>query len=203
MEKVFFAVPFKVFGDEHRLVARRACTDLGLTAVFGDDVRQADALIQKLCSAIEECRFGFYDITGFNPNVMIELGIAFSARKKVFLIYDEKRHANSPAVKAGKEPIPADLQGHERFPYGTIEDLDRELRQTMRHTMGFGQNSAHELKQKISRVLRGHPQPIRKIVEGLGAPQQDVEDALAAMRFEKRVVVEGRGGGSKWRLIAH
>lgn len=108
MEKVFFAVPYKLFGDEYRILARRACLDRQLTAVFGDETRQADALIRKMCTSIEEARFTFFDITGFNPNVMIELGIAFCAQKKVFLFYNEKRHKESPIVKAGKEPVPAE-----------------------------------------------------------------------------------------------
>jgi hypothetical protein len=175
---------------------------MGLTAVFGDEARQADALIQKMCSSIEEARFGFFDITGFNPNVMIELGIAFCAQKKVFLLYNQKRHKDSPAVKAGKELVPADLQGHERFAYQTPEDFDRELRQTLRATLGIGQNTVHDLKQKIGKMLRGHPQPIRKIVEGLAAPEQDVQDALYSMRLEKRVTIEGHGRGAKWRVVA-
>lgn len=203
MEKVFFAVPYKLFGDEYRLLARRACSDMGLSAVFGDEVRQADALIQKMCSAIDEARFGFFDITGFNPNVMIELGIAFCAQKKVFLLYNEKRHREAPAVKAGRELVPSDLQGHERFAYQTPEDFDRELRQTLRATLGIGQNTVHDLKQKIGKMLRNHPQPIRKIVESLAAPEQDVQDALYSMRLEKRVTIEGHGRGAKWRLTAH
>jgi hypothetical protein len=203
MERVFFAVPFKTFGDDHRIVAKRACEDLGLRAVFGDEERQPDALIQKLCTTISECQVGFYDITGFNPNVMIELGIGFSADRKVFLLINERKHRESPAVRAGKELIPSDLQGHERFKYQTPEDLDRELRQTLRFAFGKGRNDAYEMKQKIEMVLRRNPQPIRKIVETLGAPEQEVSDALAAMRFERRVEVEGRGGGAKWRLTRH
>jgi hypothetical protein len=154
-------------------------------------------------STIDDARFGFYDITGFNPNVMIELGIAFHAGKKVFLFYNEKRHRNSPAVKAGKDLVPSDLQGHERFAYRTPEEFDRELRQALRVTLGIGQNSVHDLKQRISTMLRNNPQPIRKIVEGMNAPEQDVQDALYSLRLEKRVTIEGHGRGAKWRLMAH
>lgn len=202
MEKVFFAFPFD-FGVDYRLVTQRACNDFSLTAVFGDDVRRADALIQKLCTAIDDCRFGFYDITGFNPNVMVELGIGFCSKRTTFIMFNEQKHKNTPAVKAMKSEVPADLQGHERFTYRTPEDLDRELRKTLRQALGIGQNSAYELKERIRKVLNRNPQPIRRIVESLGAPERDVQDALAAMRFEKRVALEGHGAGAKWRLVAH
>ncbi|MEQ1709096.1 MAG: hypothetical protein ABL864_12280 [Terricaulis sp.] len=204
MEKVFFAFPFELDRHEdYRLVLQRACSDLGVEAVFGDKIRQSDALIRKMCDAIDECNHSFFDITGFNPNVMIEVGIAFRCQKPIYLLYHAEQHRRSAAAKALRMEVPSDLQGHERFTYKNLAELDRELRMTLRQALGQGRNLAFELKEKIRRVLRAKPQPIREIVSTLGGSEPDIQQALAALRFEQSVEIEGHGAGAKWRLTAH
>jgi hypothetical protein len=199
METAFFAFPYN-FDTEYRFVVKRACQDLGVAPVFGDEVRKADHLANKLRISIEQSGLGFYDITGLNPNVLIELGIGLCAQRRNFLMFDEHKHRKSPAVKAFKCEIPADIAGHEHFKYNNASDLDRELRAVLKQALGIGKNSAHDLKQRIDGLVRKTPLKFGDIAKAIPeAPRYDIDQALASLRFEGRIKLEGRGGGAKWR----
>jgi hypothetical protein len=201
METAFFAFPYD-FDEAYRLTISRACHNLNVRAVFADDIHRSEVLSDKLRTSIEDCGLAFFDITGLNPNVMIELGMGLCARKKNFLMVHPDKHRAAPAVKAYRGPLPTDLSGLIPFEYRTEYDLDRELRAVLRQALGIGRNSAHDLKMKISQKLRDHPYPLRGLVAAFPEiTQAEIEEALAAMKFERTVKLEGRGAGAMWSLV--
>jgi|GEM_PF-2692015 len=199
MAKAFFAFPFD-FDVEYRITIQRACHDLGVTAIFGDEVRRSQALVDKVCEAIEDCELGFYDITGFNPNVMIEIGMSYCAERATFIMLEPKRHRASAAVRAEGEEVPADLQGQHRLVYSNAAELDSELRKTLRQALGIGQNSHHDLKLKIDRRLsKAGAQTLRELAAGIGHEDRDeLKIALMALRAEKRVRLDGHGLAARY-----
>ena len=50
--------------------------------------RGGNFIIDTICAAIDEADLFFADITGFNPNVMFELGYAIARDKRIWLIFD-------------------------------------------------------------------------------------------------------------------
>ncbi|MDX2276815.1 MAG: hypothetical protein NW206_15300 [Hyphomonadaceae bacterium] len=169
--------------------------------VFGDGNVSSTTLIDKMSSDIEGCDHTFFDITGFNPNVMIELGMAYQHKKHIYFMYDERRHKNAPATKAIKEPVPTNIRGQDHFAYSSSSDFDRKLRSAMRNALGIGKNSVHELKIKINSSLAKSPQRISEIAKTIGdVDQQQLSDVLNAMRTEGHVFCTGHGMGAKWQL---
>lgn len=199
MLKAFFAFPYD-FEIDYRLTIKRACHDLDVAPVFGDEIRKSKALVDKICEAIEECELGFYDITGFNPNVMIEIGMSYCAERATFIMLNSGKHRQSPAVRAEGSEVPADLEGQHRLVYSTPAELDAELRKTLRQALGIGQNSHHDLKRKIDQRLRAKgAQTLREIASGIGNPDRDeLKIALMALRAEKRVRLDGHGLGARY-----
>jgi hypothetical protein len=199
METAFFAFPYN-FDVHYRLAVKRACTDFNVRPIFGDEVRAADHLANKLRASIEQCNLGFYDITGLNPNVMIELGIGLCAQRRNFLMFDAKAHRKSAAVKAFKCEIPSDIAGHEHFKYENENDLDRELRAVLKQALGIGRNSAFDLKIKIDGLVRKTSLRLGEIQQKIpGASRDDIDQAIAALRFEGKIKLEGKAGGARWR----
>lgn len=62
----------------------------------------------KICKAIQESRVIVADITGGNPNVFFELGLAIGLGKSAIIIHDEK---------ATEGRVPSDLLAWEYIPY--------------------------------------------------------------------------------------
>jgi hypothetical protein len=97
----------------------------GLVCRRADDIKSNKAVIQDIWKSICEARLVVADLTGLNPNVMYELGIAHTLGKETILIYQR-----------GADPkFPFDLAHIRRIEYandaaGGIE-LVKDLRETL------------------------------------------------------------------------
>ena len=72
-------------------------------------------ILCKICKAIQESQYAIINISGQNPNVMFELGLAYGLNKTVFLIKD----ARSTEI--------SDLKGLEYTEYSSAGDLASKL----------------------------------------------------------------------------
>ena len=76
-------------------------------------------LLCKICEKIRSTRFGFYEISTQNPNVMLELGMAIAFGKPSLIL-----------VSKGAE-IPSDLRGIDRVEYESFKDLTMKLKESI------------------------------------------------------------------------
>ena len=84
--------------------------------VFKADEQYSNVdILCKICKAIQESQYVIINISGQNPNVMFELGLAYGLNKSVFLIKD----ARSTEI--------SDLKGLEYTQYSNAGDLARKL----------------------------------------------------------------------------
>jgi hypothetical protein len=61
--------------------------EFGLVCRRADDIKSNRAIIQDIWKSLCEARFVIADLTGFNANVLYELGIAHTLGKETILIY--------------------------------------------------------------------------------------------------------------------
>jgi nucleoside 2-deoxyribosyltransferase len=106
------------FGQEwsaevHRTLAR-ACEAAGVRAVRGDDLFTPTDILEDIWQSINAADFVIADITGRNPNVLYELGIAHALAKPVLIL---SRDA---------EDIPIDLATRRVILYGQKADAWRD-----------------------------------------------------------------------------
>lgn len=101
-------------GDKFGLVCRRA-----------DDIKSNKAIIHDIWKSICEARLIVADLSGLNPNVMYELGIAHTLGKETVLIYQ----------RGGDVKFPFDLTHIRRIEYENNalggRNLENELRKTL------------------------------------------------------------------------
>lgn len=104
-----------VESPEFSLVCRRA-----------DDVKSNRAIIQDIWKSLCEARFVIADLTGFNANVLYELGIAHTLGKETILIYQ----------RGAEVKFPFDLSHIRRIEYDNNalggKALETELRATLK-----------------------------------------------------------------------
>ncbi len=97
----------------------------GLVCRRADDIRSNKAVIQDIWKSICEARLVVADLTGLNPNVMYELGIAHTLGKETVLIYQ----------RGADVKFPFDLTHIRRIEYENNavggKRLEDELRQTL------------------------------------------------------------------------
>lgn len=111
-KKAFILMPFDAdlawLHDEIRSVA----VDAGIRAERADDIFQPGAIIDQVQRAIEEADVIIAVLTGHNPNVFLELGLAWHAHKPV-LIADNA------------ETLPFDVRHLRHLFYGAEDSIER------------------------------------------------------------------------------
>jgi hypothetical protein len=111
----FIVMPFSEewSPDVHRILAR-ACEAAGVRPVRGDDLFTPSDILEDMWQSINASDFVIADITGRNPNVFYELGIAHTLAKPVLIL--SKQAAD----------IPIDLATRRVILYGQKADAWRE-----------------------------------------------------------------------------
>lgn len=101
-------------------------SDFNLVCRRADDIKSNRAVIQDIWKSLCEARFVIADLTGFNANVLYELGIAHTLGKETIIIYRRGADVN----------FPFDLTHIRRIEYENNATggraLENELRATMR-----------------------------------------------------------------------
>ena len=113
--RCFIVMPFSLewSNDVHQALVA-ACKGTSVTPVRGDDVFTPTDILVDIWQSINGADFVIADITGRNPNVLYELGVAHTLAKPVLII---SRHAVD---------IPIDLSTRRIILYGQSEGDWRE-----------------------------------------------------------------------------
>lgn len=134
----FIVMPFSLdwSNDVHRILAS-ACEAAGVRPMRGDDLFTPTDILNDIWQCIHAADYVIADITGRNPNVLHELGIAHTLAKPVLII---SRTASD---------IPIDLSSRRIILYGQSEpdwreDLRLKVARAIREMVAsYGPNVAH------------------------------------------------------------
>lgn len=114
--QVFIAMPFKPDHENtYQYAILPSINEVGLKPWKANEIFSNIDLMIKVCQAIQTSLYGIVDITGWNPNVMFELGLLYGFGKKVVLL------------KHRKDEVPADLRGLEYVEYDDYEKLKTNM----------------------------------------------------------------------------
>jgi nucleoside 2-deoxyribosyltransferase len=110
----FVVMPFRAELNFFYLYLRRHLQDRhGLRVERGDHRILTVPILEKIRQQIAEARVLIADVTGRNPNVFYELGLAHALEKPVILITQDKA-----------EDVPTDIRHLEFIRYDLGEDVD-------------------------------------------------------------------------------
>jgi hypothetical protein len=87
------------------MILKPAAKAAGLVCSKADDIFDMGAILEKIAKSIKKSSLIIADLSGRNPNVFYELGLAHSFEKKVILITQSE------------EDIPSDLKAFEYYKY--------------------------------------------------------------------------------------
>ena len=83
----FVVMPFhSVFNSEYEKVIRPAIEAAGLVSVRGDEIYTHQAIVEDIWYSIRKARVVVAELSGRNPNVMYEIGLAHAIGKPIVLI---------------------------------------------------------------------------------------------------------------------
>jgi nucleoside 2-deoxyribosyltransferase len=106
---LFVLMPFRKEMSGVYDVVREAAESFGLRAWRADEIASAGLITDQILDAISRARLVVADVTGRNPNVLYEIGIAHSLGKDVILIAQEGE--SLPFDIAGQRVVFYELSG--------------------------------------------------------------------------------------------
>lgn len=107
LPKVFLACPFDK--DLDRLVTH--LNKLPWKVKIASEKVTSDHLLKKIITDMKAADFAIFDISGWNPNVCLELGLARGLNKQYYIINNTSK----------RKDVPSDIKGIDRVDY----DWDR------------------------------------------------------------------------------
>jgi hypothetical protein len=125
----FVVMPFHaLFESEYERVIRPAIEEVGLKCVRGDEIYAQQAIIHDIWQSIRVARLVVAELSGRNPNVMYEIGLAHAIGKPIILL------------TRNQDDVPFDLKAL-RYVFYDINNPD------------WGYNLRSELTKKVRSVL--------------------------------------------------
>ena len=120
-KQVFVAYSYKEYPKaDYRKVFTEIEQEYELTFIFADEKITNMHILQKIISFIRASEFAVFDITGWNPNVTLELGFAIATSDNWYIAFNPD--------KTDLAEVPADLRGIDRIQYKSFAELGEQLR---------------------------------------------------------------------------
>lgn len=87
--KVFIGMPFESkYHDSYQYGIKQALDSYGFVHFRADETISNIDIMCKVCQHIQSSRLAIFNISGLNPNVMLELGLAYGIGKPVIIVKD-------------------------------------------------------------------------------------------------------------------
>jgi hypothetical protein len=115
-QQVFVGMPFRdEFEDAYQYGIHRPLEELGFKVWRADEEPKNIDLMCKICEGLQSSRYAVLNISGWNANVLFELGLAYGLGRETLIIKDRESQ------------VPTDLKGIEYFEYGHSGELREKL----------------------------------------------------------------------------
>lgn len=175
--QVFVAYPYTLYPQsDYRRVFRDLAKAFNVKFVFADEKITSLHILQKIADYIRSSRFGIYDISGWNPNVTLELGLAYGLGERAYIVIDPSR--------TKVEEVPADLRGLDRIQYGSYADLEDGIGKLLAQEIPVQQT--HDVENQLTELRR---QVVRLVAESEGLKIGDIASLLGVSVDMAKVIV--------------
>jgi hypothetical protein len=105
--------------DDYRKLFKELEKQYEVTFIFADEKITNMHIMKKIETYIRGSDFSFFDISGWNPNVTLELGFAMAVSEQWYIAIDPS--------KTEVSEVPSDLRGLDRIQYSSYSELQVKL----------------------------------------------------------------------------
>lgn len=150
--QIFVAYSYRLYPkDDYRKPFKELQKKYGVTFIFADEKITNMHIMKKIESYIRGSDFSIFDISGWNPNVTLELGFAMAINDEWFVTIDPK--------KTTVDEVPSDLRGLDRIQYSSFTELGAKL------TALLDQRYAKKERTSIDDYLTEQRSEIKKLLK--------------------------------------
>jgi hypothetical protein len=200
---VFVAYPYSFPRDDYRGVFSEVAEEHRVEFSFADEQLTNKHILEKIEGMMASAAFSLFDITEWNPNVALELGLAYGRRLDYYILFNPTK---------GNADVLSDVRGIDRIEYRSHKELKSHLTGLVRDQFGPIESEEQPgagtviaqlegLRAMIPDLLAKVPgQPVGGIASTLGVPI-DVAQTLIRPLVGKTLETRGVRRGTRYYLI--
>lgn len=154
-KQVFVAYSYRLYPkDDYRKLYKQLEEKYDVTFIFADEKITNMHIMKKIETLIRGSDFSVFDISGWNPNVTLELGYAMAVGDQWYIALD-------PSKTEIKE-VPSDLRGLDRIEYASYTELGNKLGILMEQRYPKRPRPSidaylEDRREEVRKLLREHP----------------------------------------------
>lgn len=192
---IFVACPYTLFPmDDYKKVFEKVARNLGVSFKFADEQITNQFILKKISDYIRNHDFSLFDITGWNPNVALELGIAVGLDKAYFILLNTKIETNE---------VPSDIKGIDRIQYSSNSELEAKLILLVKQKLPVNQPKSDsifsDIENRIILSLDTHPGlGINKLSELVSEDKVLIQSVVRSMLDGGKIKKKGQKKGTKY-----
>jgi hypothetical protein len=190
---VFIACPYSIFPlDDYKAIFNRVARAYSVSFSFADAQITNQHILDKVTQLIRNSDLSLFDITGWNPNVALELGLAVGMAKKYYILFNTEYEAKD---------APTDLRGLDRIQYASNTELEARLNFLMKQEIpadpGTADTAFSTMKERILVTLRTTPGlGLARTAETLTEDKRLVQSVIRAMVDSGELRTRGQKKGT-------
>ena len=175
--QVFVAYSYRLYPKtDYRKVYKELAQAFHVEFIFADEKITSLHILQKIANYIRSSRFGIYDISGWNANVTLELGLAFGMTERAFIAIDPS--------KTDINEVPSDLRGIDRIQYASYTELQEGLAKLL--AQEFPVEPTHDVENQLAQLRQ---QALKLIAGSEGLKVPDIASLLGVSIEMAKLVV--------------
>jgi len=196
--KIFVAYPYSFPKADYRRPYQELEKAFGVKFEFADDQITNLHLLKKVTRMIATSRFSLFDITNWNPNVTLELGIAIGRPTPYYLLFN-------PNI--AEKDAPSDLGGIDRIEYTSFAELGERLSELLAQEYGLptsnkpasGQEQMEAIREAVrERVAAGDGPKVGEIAAHLNIPTELTKAIVRPMAEAGEIQTTGQTRGVRY-----
>jgi hypothetical protein len=150
---IFVAYPYSFPEADYRPPFKDLAKAFDVEFQFANEQITSKHILDKVTKMIADARFSLFDITTWNPNVALELGIAMGRGKDYYLLFNP--------TYSGPD-VPADLGGLDRIQYTSYAELREGLTNLLAQEFGVRSEDRRadpvaDLRERVLQILQEGP----------------------------------------------
>lgn len=197
--QIFVAYSYKLYPkDDYRKIYKSLEKAFDVKFIFADEKISSLHILQKIVNYIRESKFSIFDISGWNPNVTLEFGLALGMNERSFIIVNpEKTTIND---------VPSDLKGVDRIEYLSYTILEDQLAELLSQELPplktpNADSFLDDLRGNILKIINdGSEIGVSDIAKILNVSSDIIQVAIKPM-IDVNIAATGRRRGTKYHAL--
>ena len=199
-KQIFVAYAYNLYDErDYRKVYSALEKAFDVKFIFADEKITNMHILQKIISYIRGSDFSLFDISSWNPNVTLELGIALATSQDWYICFNPE--------KTDVKEVPSDIRGLDRIQYTSFSDLEDRLSVLLDQRYPRGTHRSvddyfESAKQQVIDLLRKQPGlRVNEIADILNMNKKMAQVVVSQLVTDEQLRMEGKTRGAKYVLI--